>query len=619
MKKILTLLVLLLIAPIIVLADEPKVTSVDVTKSSNVITFSGETDPGLLAVMCKLLDDGDHEVNMKSVEVDNNAFEGTITAPAVGEYTVACANYDGGEITVSEPITITEVTVITYRVTFVDGENELSHVDVAAGDLVTRPQQDPTKDNYEFDEWYEDATFHVVFDFEHNQIYDDTTIYAKWRDAQQPPEPPTPSEPIEFNTVFDGQGGTYTVNFNTDDPQNQGALNAPVNDSQTYSVPAGESVTLTAEPDEGWTFAGWYSVHEEEENEHMIWVRDTKVAEGTEYVFEPTETINLMPVFEDHRVFLVHVNTNGGDPINDIEVNSGDLLEPPEPHKDGSTFLGWYADDTFNVEFDFNEPITGEVTIYARWEENEDPGNGGGEEPPVETQPYEVHDTAGNQLIWEDEVNHTFTFTIFDIMDLSDAELLEFSEGEIDRATYEQIEAALIEAIQDKGELLSVYAIIITDENDHPVEQGPFNIKLAKTEDMEGYENFKLLYVDFDNNFEILETRELTPSEDGNFLVGTLGHLSNYVLVGTRATTGGNNEEPGNTGNAGTTTNNEVTNNTAGTNAATENKTETTTTETAKTNNPKTLDNIYVWVIALIISIIGLSFGVFKAKKLLKN
>lgn len=179
-------------------------------------------------------------------------------------------------------------------------------------------------------------------------------------------------------------------------------------------------------------------------------------------------------------------------------------------------------------------------------------------------------------------------------MDLSNEELLAFSEGEIDRATYEQIEAALIEAIQDKGDLLSVYAIIITDENDHPVEEGPFNIKLAKTEDMEGYENFKLLYVDFDNNFEILETIPLT--KNGNFLTGQLQHLSNYVLVANKVTTNGTNEGTGNT------TNNEVT----------DNKTET-------TNNPKTLDNIYVWIITLIISIIGLSFGVFKAKKLLKN
>ena len=41
--------------------------------------------------------------------------------------------------------------------------------------------------------------------------------------------------------------------------------------------------------------------------------------------------------------------------------------------------------------------------------------------------------------------------------------------------------------------------------------------------------------------------------------------------------------------------------------------------KTETTNNPKTLDNIYVWIITLIISIIGLSFGVFKAKKMLKN
>lgn len=607
MKKIITLLVFLLIAPIIVLADEPRVLTLEADNDSNVITFSGTTEDGSLAVMCKLLDDENHEVNMVSVEVDNNSFEGTITAPTVGEYTVACANYDGGEITKTDTINVTEVTVITYTVRFVDGDEEISHALVNAGETVARPQQNPTKDNFNFEDWYEDATFHIVFDFEHNEIYDDTTIYANWQETEQPPEEPTPNETIPVHTIFMGEGGTYIVNFNTDDPENQGALNAPVNSSQTYFVPAGEEMTLTAEPAEGWTFNGWYSVHEEEVNEHMEWVRDVRVSTDAVYTFEPNGTPYLMPVFEDHRVFVVHVNTVGGDPINDIEVNSGDLLSPPEPHKDGSTFLGWYEDDTYNVEFDFNEPITGEVTIYAKWEENEnpEPGNGGGEEPEKDT-PYDVDDGEGNSISFSEESGHTFTFVVIDIMSLTEAEFEELTGGAVTKEEYVQLENALKEKVKDKGELLSIYEMLVFDENDHEIEDGPFDIKLAMTPEMEDYENFKLLYVDFDNNFEILETIPLD-AKNGS-LTGQLQHLSNYVLVATKVATNETNEEPG------TTTNNEITNNTTETTTATENKTETT-----KTNNPKTLDNIYVWIITLIISIIGLSFGIFKAKKLLKN
>ena len=608
MKKVLTLLVFLLIAPIIVLADEPRVLTLEATKNSNVISFSGTTEAGSLAVMCKLLDDGAHEVNMKSVEVDYNnvtnkyEFEGTITAPAVGEYTVACANYEGGAITESDPVNVTEVTVITYTVTFVDGENEISHTLVNAGETVTRPQ-DPTKDNYTFIDWFEDNTLNVVFDFEHNEIYDDTTIYAKWQNAAQPP---APNEAVAVHTIFMGEGGTYRVSFNTDDPQNQGALNASVNSSQAYFVPAGEEMTLIAEPEEGWTFDGWYSVHEEEVNNHMEWIRDVRVSTNTEYTFEPNGTPYIMPVFEDHRMFLVHVNTNGGDPINDIEVNSGDLLEPPVPHRDGYTFIGWFADDTFNVEFDFNEPITGELTIYAKWEENEnpEPGNGGGEEPEKDT-PYDVDDGEGNSISFSEESGHTFTFVVIDIMSLTEAEFEELTGGAVTKEEYVQLENALKEKVKDKGELLSIYEMLVFDENDHEIEDGPFDIKLAMTPEMEDYENFKLLYVDFDNNFEILETIPLD-AKNGS-LTGQLQHLSNYVLVATKVATNETNEEPG------TTTNNEITNNTTETTTATENKT-----ETAKTSSPKTFDNIYVWVITLIISIIGLSLGVFKAKKCLK-
>ena len=31
-------------------------------------------------------------------------------------------------------------------------------------------------------------------------------------------------------------------------------------------------------------------------------------------------------------------------------------------------FRGWYEDSTFNKEFDFNTPITSDITLYANWE-----------------------------------------------------------------------------------------------------------------------------------------------------------------------------------------------------------------------------------------------------------
>ena len=51
----------------------------------------------------------------------------------------------------------------------------------------------------------------------------------------------------------------------------------------------------------------------------------------------------------------------------DETINYGDtLLEPEEPSKPGYIFKGWYLDD--GTEYDFNTPITGDITINPQFE-----------------------------------------------------------------------------------------------------------------------------------------------------------------------------------------------------------------------------------------------------------
>jgi len=44
------------------------------------------------------------------------------------------------------------------------------------------------------------------------------------------------------------------------------------------------------------------------------------------------------------------------------------LLLLKTPVRDGYEFLGWYADENYTVEFDFNRAITKDTTIYAKLE-----------------------------------------------------------------------------------------------------------------------------------------------------------------------------------------------------------------------------------------------------------
>ena len=72
---------------------------------------------------------------------------------------------------------------------------------------------------------------------------------------------------------------------------------------------------------------------------------------------------------ENPATHTVTFNSNGGTEIAPKEVVSGVKIKAPStPTKDKYVFRGWYEDSTFSKEFDFNTPITSDMTLYANWE-----------------------------------------------------------------------------------------------------------------------------------------------------------------------------------------------------------------------------------------------------------
>ena len=69
----------------------------------------------------------------------------------------------------------------TYTVTFKDGETTLSTQTVEEGQTATKPT-DPTKDDFDFVNWYSDSEFTAVYDFT-SIITGNTTIFAKWEET----------------------------------------------------------------------------------------------------------------------------------------------------------------------------------------------------------------------------------------------------------------------------------------------------------------------------------------------------------------------------------------------------------------------------------------------------
>lgn len=64
----------------------------------------------------------------------------------------------------------------------------------------------------------------------------------------------------------------------------------------------------------------------------------------------------------------VTFDTDGGTAIPDQSVRVGATAEKPaDPTKEGYTFDGWYEEDTFTTAFDFDEPISADTTVYAKF------------------------------------------------------------------------------------------------------------------------------------------------------------------------------------------------------------------------------------------------------------
>ena len=157
------------------------------------------------------------------------------TINGMPNYTAFETAYQRGmDFTVADAILLT-----THQVTFnldngtMTGTNPVT---VNHGEKVTRPVNDPVRENYVFINWYADSDKTELFDF-NTPIEGPTTIYAKWDQYAS----------VAIGTTA---GGTYSIS-NTDAYNESGAMNL-------VFLASNNPVTFTATPASGYHFVGWY-------------------------------------------------------------------------------------------------------------------------------------------------------------------------------------------------------------------------------------------------------------------------------------------------------------------------------------------------------------------------
>lgn len=69
---------------------------------------------------------------------------------------------------------------------------------------------------------------------------------------------------------------------------------------------------------------------------------------------------------EEIKSYTVNFDLNGGGSIPSVTVLRGKSIQSPEdPSMEGMKFCGWYLNDNL---YDFNLPITTNITLVAKWE-----------------------------------------------------------------------------------------------------------------------------------------------------------------------------------------------------------------------------------------------------------
>lgn len=84
-----------------------------------------------------------------------------------------------------------------------------------------------------------------------------------------------------------------------------------------------------------------------------------------------TELVSSIPPGGPKETFTITFNSNGGSSVAPIKVKDGSLAnKPADPTKKGYDFAGWYKDADLKEPFDWNAPVTGNITLYAKWTQN---------------------------------------------------------------------------------------------------------------------------------------------------------------------------------------------------------------------------------------------------------
>lgn len=354
-------------------------------------------DPVNEYIKVRLVDTDDTLIREVVVQNGTSNWSGVLTDPEKDGYVFVGWQQEGASdivtdlesLVIAADDTVNEVTFTAVwkeatpeqreiKVNYYDGEELLGTGSVFNGTSQWSGVVSPEKDGYTFLGWKFEGDDAVYTDAQlDNLVYaadesvTEVNLYAQW---EQVPED------ARYVTVhFYDEFGTYL---------GDGAV---LNGTSDWSGP------IDAPELDGYTFLGWAeeggSVYSPELLGQVVVSVPDDVTELT-YIAHYEKT----PATQTHKVTFDDCLESTKNQV--VEVADGETVaRPADPVCEGWTFLGWYTDTQLTQEFNFSTPVTADMTLYAKWQQNaEQPGEGTTDDGADDTTSTETPTAAGETM-----------------------------------------------------------------------------------------------------------------------------------------------------------------------------------------------------------------------------
>ncbi|MDO5037480.1 MAG: InlB B-repeat-containing protein [Tissierellia bacterium] len=265
-----------------------------------------------------------------TVAADESATELSVKATSVADTTKSAT----ATVSVKDPVPQ------TFTVTFeANGGSALSNQTVTENEKATRPD-DPTREGFTFVGWFQDQDLTTPYDFE-SPVTGDLTLYAKWEEVVPV------SVTISPTTAEVVKGGSQAF---------RATVENATDTSVTWSVTGNTSTATSISAEGTLTVAA-------DERATTLTVKATSVADNTKVA---TATVTLTePAPQEVTVTF---DTKGGSPVGPQTLaTNAKATRPGDPTRKGFTFVGWFQDQALTSPYDFDSPVPGDLTLYAKW------------------------------------------------------------------------------------------------------------------------------------------------------------------------------------------------------------------------------------------------------------